>query len=232
MQNITIIFRGGQCGNYLGYNIGKYITKRFESLSTIVNPVNNEYFTSEIDIFKYKIVCSHLNLLDNKHIKDSFFPTTQIKDTVMQQNGFLSTKTLVNSDAKVIVIHNNSNIEYTEVLCGIKKQLLENKSDNIFIGYDFNSSIAKERKKKWEELYIETYARMSSNFKAEGYDVFNLEYRDLFIDEDDNRNKYIELCDFLNEDYSNEGYNHLVEYTNKNIALMEKHCLFDRKQLN
>ena len=53
--------------------------------------------------------------------------------------------------------------------------------------------------------------------------MFELEFESLFIDKDDNRNKYIELCDFLNADYSNEGYNHLIKYMDKNTALMEKY---------
>ena len=223
MEHITILFRGGQCGNYLGHNIGKYITKRFGDHPGIFDPVSNEYFTHEMDFGVYKINCSHLNLLDYKHIKDSFFPTTKIKDIVMKQYGSPGPRTPVPKDAKVIVIHNNWNIAYTEVLGGIKTQLLENNLDDSFVGWDFSNPIAKEEKKQWEELYIVPYARMSANFKAKGYDVFDLEFKDLFIDEDDNRNKYIELCDFLNEDYSNEGYNHLVEYTDKNTALLEKY---------
>jgi hypothetical protein len=67
------------------------------------------------------------------------------------------------------------------------------------------------------------YDKFTKFIKQQDIEVFELEYELLFIDKDDNRNKYIELCDFLNEDYSNEGYNHLSKYIDANATLMEKY---------
>ena len=180
MEYITILFRGGQCGNYLGINVGKYITNRITE-EIPHDPILNEYFTSKLNISKYNITCSHINLLDNFSIEPF---------------------------SKIIIINNNWNICYTETLGGIKNNKLGN--------FQYNS----KKIVQFQNL-VKQYNKLSEEFKQKEYDVFDLEFKDLFIDKD--RNKYIEICNWLGAEYSNEGYLHLCQYVDKNTALMEKY---------
>lgn len=207
IKHIYVIFRGGLSGNYLGYNIGTYITKRFVGTPEMVNQSTNEYLMGPVD-WKYRVNCTHMNLLDRKHIKDTFFDTKKVKEELDIHRTY-ETYIEVEKDSQVIIIHNNWNISYTQIIAEIKQAtpLSDWMSDTD------------ERKKDLQDTFTIPYARMSANFKEEGYDVFDLEYKDIFIDKD--RNKYIELCTWLGEDYSNEGYLHLAEYVDLNTALMK-----------
>ena len=186
MEHITILFRGGQCGNYLGINVGKYITNRITNEEIPYDPVSNEYFTSKFNISKYNITCSHINLLDNFSIEPF---------------------------SKIIIINNNWNICYTETLGGIKFSIKNNKLGN----FHYNSKTIEE----FQNL-VKQYNESSKEFKQKEYDVFDLEFKDLFIDK--NKNKYIGLCNWLDAEYSNAGYLHLCQYVDKNTALMEKYA--------
>ena len=212
IKQIYVIFLGGLSGNYLGYNIGTYITKRFTGTPEMVNQITNEYYMGPVDESN-KINCTHINLLDRKHIRETFFDTKRIKKKLRMYETFGDIK--VEKDSKIIIIHNNWNIAYTQAVGMVKH------------GYDPADEWCPEtdqEKKELQETYSVPYARMSANFKEEGYDVFDLEYKDLFIDKD--KNKYIEICNYLGEDYSNEGYLHLSEYIELNTTLMKGRTIY------
>jgi hypothetical protein len=212
IKQIYVIFLGGLSGNYLGYNIGTYITKRFTGTPEMVNQITNEYYMGPGDESN-KINCTHINLLDRKHIRDMFFDTNKVKKKLRMNETFGDIK--VKKDSKIIIIHNNWNIAYTQAVSAVKH------------GYAPDNEWCPEtdqEKKELQETYSVPYARMSANFKEEGYDVFDLEFKDLFIDKD--KNKYIEICNYLGEDYSNEGYLHLSEYIELYTTLMKGRTIY------
>jgi len=212
IKQIYVIFLGGLSGNYLGYNIGTYITKRFTGTPEMVNQLTNEYLMGPVDQSN-KINCTHMNLLDSKHIRNTFFDTKKVKKK-LRMYATLNHNIEVEKDSKIIIIHNNWNIAYTQEIGCIKH------------GYASDQEWLPEtdqEKKELQDTYSVPYARMSANFKEEGYDVFDLEYKDLFIDKD--KNKYTEICNYLGEDYSNEGYLHLNEYVELNTILMKGYSI-------
>tara|TARA_B110001454_G_scaffold88628_2_gene84798 strand:+ start:4882 stop:5460 length:579 start_codon:yes stop_codon:yes gene_type:complete len=182
-KQITVLFRGGGCGNYLGANIVRYITNRITD-DIRYDPVINEYFTYELDGC-YGMNITHANLLPTHYP----LPST-----------------------KVIVIHNNWDMAYTEALGSIKTDYKNRQDGHIPIKYDEESTI------EYKKLQIE-YKEASEELKQKGYDVFDVEFKDLFIDK--NETEYLKLCTWLGHEYSLEGYLHLSEYVDKNIALME-----------
>jgi hypothetical protein len=200
---IMVLYHSGQCGNYLASNISKFI---LDEQTQVNKKDNNEYvhLASTNTVWSTNIIPSHLDT-DKTH--------KEIAKHIIE----------VQKTKKLIIINNHWNIAYTEVLGNIKRLIQLNDIQMLTDNNEEWISWVKTPAIK-DRSYIATlYDKFTEFIKQQNIKVFELEFESLFIDKDDNRNKYIELCDFLNADYSNEGYNHLIKYMDKNTALMEKY---------
>lgn len=200
---IMILYHSGQCGNYLASNISRFI---LDEKTHANKQDNNEYvhLASTNTVWSTNIIPSHLDT-DKTH--------KEIAKHIIE----------VQKTKKLIIINNHWNIAYTEVLGNIKRLIQLNDIQMLTDNNEEWISWVKTPAIKDRSHIATLYDKFTEFIKQQNIKVFELEFESLFIDKDDNRNKYIELCDFLNEDYSNEGYNHLSEYIDKNTALMEKY---------
>ena len=201
---IMILYHSGQCGNYLASNISKFI---LDEKATMTKKDNNEYIhLSKNTVWTTNVIPSHLSTFTN-------ITHEEIAKHIIE----------VQKTKKLIIINNHWNIAYTEVLGNIKRLIQQNDIQMLTDNNEEWISWVKNPLIKDRSHIATLYDKFTKFIKQQDIEVFELEYELLFIDKDDNRNKYIELCDFLNEDYSNEGYNHLSKYIDANATLMEKY---------
>jgi hypothetical protein len=202
---IMILYHSGQCGNYLASNISKFI---LDEKATMTKKDNNEYIhLSNVNtVWTTNVIPSHLSTFTN-------ITHEEIAKHIIE----------VQKTKKLIIINNHWNIAYTEVLGNIKRLIQQNDIQMLTDNNEEWISWVKNPLIKDRSHIATLYDKFTKFIKQQDIEVFELEYELLFIDKDDNRNKYIELCDFLNEDYSNEGYNHLSKYIDANTTLMEKY---------
>ena len=201
---IMILYHSGQCGNYLASNISKFI---LDEKATMTKKDNNEYIhLSKNTVWTTNVIPSHLSTFTN-------ITHEEIAKHIIE----------VQKTKKLIIINNHWNIAYTEVLGNIKRLIQQNDIQMLTDNNEEWISWVKNPLIKDRSHIATLYDKFTKFIKQQDIEVFELEYELLFIDKDDNRNKYIELCDFLNEDYSNEGYNHLSKYIDANTTLMEKY---------
>lgn len=190
-----LLYPGGHCGNYLRANILTFIKKLTNDIDKFLLP-NNEY-TSKFSDGRGLIRATHHNFTDEY-------------------------EPIFNKIRKAILIYNRD-----------KNYLLKGQLLNILKG-DTTYADAREApefKSKEKHNFIAAdeqvnelkaiYENLAKRWKDNNTEVYEIEWKDLFINP--TMEEYKRLCDFYDAEFSFEGYNHLVEYVNKNIELLEKY---------
>jgi hypothetical protein len=221
MKATLIIYKSGQCGNYIASNISRFI---LEEETTYFKNEFNEYLHLKGYQISFdandgnqtdstSVIPSHFNTLMKTHESaDGMNPGYNI------QNYRLMLNKIKRRYDKVVVINNNWNMSWSNTLGAVKKDMVLNNhlsSEKLLLDqYDTVSGI--------DELNVaKHYAFLSRTLKNLGMDVFDVDFKELLIDK--NIELYNEMCSFFNKQHSLIGYNNLANYVDKNIELMETH---------
>lgn len=229
-HEILIIFRAGQCGNYIASNISRFILK--EDTKAFKLETNEYIHIKGFQNFakthgNYHIITNvepqHFNTL-----MKSKFDATDGSGLHQEYNIKKYRLMLQKIDAykKVVVITNTWNETWTNILGGIKREIsdrpdqLENRL-TLFRKQWYNID---QDVNMHGEPTAKNYVFLSKQLKKKGMNVFDIDFKDLLIDK--NVKTYSELCKFFGKTYVPIGYNELTLYVDKNIELMQKHGFF------
>ena len=190
-----LLYPSGHCGNYLRANILYFITKELSDIKLLQKGDDsiNEY----------------TGLANGKKLPAFSLNATHETYPDIYNSCFSYIKRAI-----LIYRRDRSYLKNGRNLDSIKKYL---NGDDEYL-HTVGNLIAND--KQVEELK-NIYDEISNKFKAQGTLVHEIEWKNLFVNP--TPEEYKKLCDFLEKDFSFDGYNHLVDYVNKNIKLLEKY---------
>jgi len=203
-----VIFKGGQCGNYVASNIARFIIK---DGSTAFRTERNEY----IHIVKNITDSDNSvgNTIETTHIKPRHFNSLMNHEYTLQN--YKSMLEHLKQYKSIVIINNTWNMAVSEALAVIKNK------PHSFIPDAVIDSIANSHR---EEVHRNThthYLHLYNKLKRNGYNVFYIDFKELLIDK--NIGSYKDLCNFYNKKYAVEGYNDLVSFVDENTMLLHSY---------
>jgi hypothetical protein len=203
-----VIYKGGQCGNYVSSNIARFILK---DGSTEFRTERNEY----IHILKNVAGSDNSvgNTIKTTHVRPRHFISLMNHEITVQS--YKSMLEHLKQYKSIVIINNIWNIGYSDTL-----GLIKNKPDDFIL----DAAIDQILNASIDEHYINIrrhYLHLYNKLKRNGYNVFYIDFKDLLVDK--SIETYKDLCNFYNTEYSVEGYNDLVRYVNNNTELLKSY---------
>jgi hypothetical protein len=204
----TVLFRGGQGGNFLNYIIKKHTCKPDSYRVEKTN--KNEFINPDT----HDIVHAHVNLffrtVDKPYYGEEVYTISRLKKML---DAIESKKTTM------IVLTNNSDIAWTETLGYLKTGNGMLTLDSIYLNF-FNCQNNKKYQyndpnfQDWGRIYNWLYKILKKRTNA-----ILIEYKDLFIE--CKKETSDGLADFCGIQDKDSFYNEIKDYSEKNIKLMK-----------
>ena len=210
MCNTIVLFRGGQGGNFLNYIVKKYTIG--DDSNDIIKTKTNEYISIESNGIGHAHINQWFKRLDNPNYGYEVYSINRFKYVLDK---------IKNNKTKFIVISNNKDLAWTEALGYLKTgngKMTISKTYSNFVNFQNGENLDRYNDElhyqNWGKIYNWLHKVLSKKMSA-----MLIEYQDLFINCDEAT--ICNLADFCGITQTDDFYNEIKMYSQKNIQLMK-----------